>query len=382
MSSAPSETTCGIPARPAASSLSGPAESTPPTSSSASSVVVRSRTPLRKLDSTSASMDCPPVPVAWKTSTSYPSRSRVPRARVTEGVVTPNIVAATSGRLSPAASPARAFAIPAAAPAALLRIRAEIRLIPAMSTTEYIIVTSTAPTYGRVSPEATVETISFGTPTGSCRIAWVTIEEPPEPPSPSTASRRPSPYSCFTTSAAPAPIAVTAPPRSPAAASCATAAPPARATSSRETSGSTCGSLTPASTSTTSTPCSRTRSRRNAYSLPFVSSVPTRTTVGTSGFRGERLDAQVAPLRLRVGGQHRGRGLGEDPARNHDELAFCDRRRHAEVLLDQQDREALLRERPERLDQVLDDRRREPLGRLVHDQQPRVRQQRPADREH
>ena len=50
-------------------------------------------------------------------------------------------------------------------------IRAEIRLIPAMSTTEYIIVTSTEPTYGLVSPEATVETISFGTPIGSCRIA-------------------------------------------------------------------------------------------------------------------------------------------------------------------------------------------------------------------
>ena len=50
-------------------------------------------------------------------------------------------------------------------------IRAETRLTPAMSTTEYIIVTSTEPTYGLVSPEATVETISFGTPIGSSRIA-------------------------------------------------------------------------------------------------------------------------------------------------------------------------------------------------------------------
>ena len=39
-----------------------------------------------------------------------------------------------------------AFAIPAIAPAALVRICAEIWLIPEMSTTEYIIVTSTAPT--------------------------------------------------------------------------------------------------------------------------------------------------------------------------------------------------------------------------------------------
>ncbi len=72
-------------------------------------------------------------------------------------------------------------------------IRAEIRLTPEMSTTEYIIVTSTAPTYGRVSPDARVETISFGTPTGSARIARVAIDEPPEPPSASTPSTRPSP---------------------------------------------------------------------------------------------------------------------------------------------------------------------------------------------
>ena len=46
-------------------------------------------------------------------------------------------------------------------------ICADIRLTPAMSTTEYIIVTSTEPTYGLVSPDATVETISLGTPIGS-----------------------------------------------------------------------------------------------------------------------------------------------------------------------------------------------------------------------
>ncbi len=74
-------------------------------------------------------------------------------------------------------------AMPARARAALAMIRAEIRLIPATSTTEYIIVTSTVPTYGLVSPDATVETISFGTPTGSARIAFVAIVVPPVPPS-------------------------------------------------------------------------------------------------------------------------------------------------------------------------------------------------------
>ena len=45
MSSAPTEMTCGTPCSPAAVSRSGPAERTPPTSSSASSVVVMSSTP-------------------------------------------------------------------------------------------------------------------------------------------------------------------------------------------------------------------------------------------------------------------------------------------------------------------------------------------------
>ncbi len=66
MSSAPTDTTCGSPSRPAISSRSGPAESTPPTRSSQSSVVVASRTPRRKPDSMRPSIACPPTPVAWK----------------------------------------------------------------------------------------------------------------------------------------------------------------------------------------------------------------------------------------------------------------------------------------------------------------------------
>ena len=45
---------------------------------------------------------------------------------------------------------------------------------------------------GRVSEAAMVETISFGTPTGSARIACAAIDVPPEPPSASTPSQRPS----------------------------------------------------------------------------------------------------------------------------------------------------------------------------------------------
>ena len=63
---------------------------------------------------------------------------------MTHGVVTPNIVAPTSGPCW--TSGGVAPAMPAIAAAALVMIRAEIELTPAMSTTEYIIVTSTVPT--------------------------------------------------------------------------------------------------------------------------------------------------------------------------------------------------------------------------------------------
>ena len=77
-----------------------------------------------------------------------------------------------------------------------------------------------------------------------------------------------------------------------------------------------------------------------------------------------------------------GRRLGEDAAGDHHELPARDARWRREVLLDQDDREPGLLERAEDADQVLDDRRREALGRLVHDQEQRVRQQRAPDGEH
>ncbi len=184
---------------------------------------------------TSSSIDWPPVPVWWKTRTSYPSSSSCSRAAVTHGVVTPNIDAPISGRASPG-SGMDAEAMPAIAAAALPMILAEIWLTPAMSTTEYIIAMSTAPTYGRVSPDPTVDTISFGTPTGSRCIACVTSDVPPVPPMPTTPSSRPSRCSRSTMAAAPRDMVSTAAPRSPAAASSSTSAPAARATSRRGTS--------------------------------------------------------------------------------------------------------------------------------------------------
>ena len=43
---------------------------------------------------------------------------------------------------------------------------------------------SFVPAYALTSPPPTVETISFGTPTGSMRIPAVAIDVPPEPPMP------------------------------------------------------------------------------------------------------------------------------------------------------------------------------------------------------
>src|SRR5918998_1158484 len=86
---------------------------------------------------------------------------------------------------------------------------------------------STAPMYGLVSPDATVETMSFGTPTGRSRIARAATDELPDPPSDSAPSTRPSPCSRRSTSAAPRPMASIAAPRSPASRSAAWSAPAA-----------------------------------------------------------------------------------------------------------------------------------------------------------
>ena len=86
------------------------------------------------------------------------------------GVVTPNIVAARRGRSRAAAAGVcrqPSATMPAIAPAALARIRRDNGFSPAMSTTEYISVMSLTSTYGVVLPDAIVDTISFGTPTGS-----------------------------------------------------------------------------------------------------------------------------------------------------------------------------------------------------------------------
>lgn len=78
-----------------------------------------------------------------------------------------------------------AFASPEIAPAALSSIPFSMELVPAMSTTLYIIVISVSPTYGPVFPLAIVDTSSLGNPIGSpLRMMDALRDVPPDPPSP------------------------------------------------------------------------------------------------------------------------------------------------------------------------------------------------------
>ena len=187
--------------------------------------------------------------------------------------------------------------MPAIAAAALARIRPEMELTPATSATEAISVRSVAPMYSVVSPAATVDTMSLGTPTGSARIAAVAIAVLPLPPAASTPLQRPSARSRRTSAAAASAIAVTAAPRSRPSASAARSTPASAATASRPISGSApCGSKVPTSTSSGRTPAARRRSTRKAHSAPLVSSVPIRTTVCCSATAPPNVASRLATM--------------------------------------------------------------------------------------
>ena len=133
--------------------------------------------------------------------------------------------------------------MPAIAAAALSKIGREMPLRPRMSTTECMTQTSLSPTKSpkRRRPEAHGETNSLGTPTGSACMAAAPSSAPSAPPRHSTPCTRPSANWRTTTSRTPSRISATAAPREPAPRTSANACPPARATSSRVTSGAIVG---------------------------------------------------------------------------------------------------------------------------------------------
>ena len=86
---------------------------------------------------------------------------------------------------------------------------------PATSTMLGTITMSFSRTYGATLPLATVETMTFGSPSGSARMAAVPIAVPPDPPSDSTPCIRPSAASRESVTAAAPAMASTIAPRSP-----------------------------------------------------------------------------------------------------------------------------------------------------------------------
>ena len=134
---------------PKRSSVAG---NTPPIIMSQISVVVTSMTPDSSRESTSFSMDWPPMPVAWNTRQSYSPLSWAVTC-CTHVVVTPNMVRPTAGRPSAArrwaaarASARRCLTMPAIACAPLASTWREMELSPCTSVTEYIIMMSEGPT--------------------------------------------------------------------------------------------------------------------------------------------------------------------------------------------------------------------------------------------
>ena len=94
-------------------------------------------------------------------------------------------------------------------------------------------------------------------------------------------------------------------------------------------------------------------------------------------------DAEQALLQVAISGKPRGIDEAVDAAVDHDGDVLGDRRRNADILLDDEHRDiALLAEPHQHLLDLGDDDGRQPFGRLVHDQQLRIGQQRARDRQH
>ena len=94
-------------------------------------------------------------------------------------------------------------------------------------------------------------------------------------------------------------------------------------------------------------------------------------------------DAEQPLLQFAIGFEPRRLHQPVDPAVDHDRDFFGHRGRDADILLDDEHADiALLAETEQDLLDLLDDHRREALGRLVHDEKVRIEQQRARNRQH
>src|SRR6185312_7592240 len=91
-----------------------------------------------------------------------------------------------------------------------------------------------------------------------------------------------------------------------------------------------------------------------------------------------KIVVQLLDIRLQL-------GIGElvdDTSMFHDVVAIRHGRGEAEILFDEQDSETLLLQRADGLADLLDDDRRQALGRLVQKQEPRAGAQNAGNRQH
>ena len=93
-------------------------------------------------------------------------------------------------------------------------------------------------------------------------------------------------------------------------------------------------------------------------------------------------DAQQSLLQIAVGGQPPRLHDPVDPAIDHDRDVLGNLRGDADILFDDEDRFAFVAEPDEHLLQQRHDHRRQTFGRLVHDQEVRVEEERARDRQH
>ena len=94
-------------------------------------------------------------------------------------------------------------------------------------------------------------------------------------------------------------------------------------------------------------------------------------------------DAEQPLLQFAIGGEAARLDDAVDPPVDHDRDALGNRRRDADILLDDEHRHVAFLAKPDQhLLDLRDDDGRETLGRLVHDQETRIGHQRPRDRQH
>ena len=143
------------------SSLCGPADSTPPTSRRRPRWSSGRAPPSADLTRRASSIDCPPVPVAWKTMQSVGPEQR--GGALHAGRVTPNIVSPIAGSASAGASCGLHHAGDGVRGAGQHPARDAVQ--PRHVDDRYSIMMSVLPTKARTSPEASVHTSSLGQPT-------------------------------------------------------------------------------------------------------------------------------------------------------------------------------------------------------------------------